>query len=335
MNSFPNNIPTAPSQWHTLATKYHVGLKSIFEIPNLKSGSKIETQQFLALHVIWKEKNISRFKPQEWGFHGFKSPENIPKDKHLDNNKYWNDYLERVEGIEGSPDLGSFDMLWEYQQNLDGLGENGAESSKVVTPRRSKRIQARGGKGKDAIRDYPLSPSVAAKARKDAICGSTQQPDAATWGASSSDEEQETPPQEDTRVLYSPVLRGDTDEYTEFSTADDEQIVNTALILLLQGVCLRAPDLGQAKWTLQRKAFCFAEKPDQPNKPNKKSVTLFQARTDGHLRIKLPGLSRSLAILEVKAKARAEAEPYMQESAQMAAWIQTEPDMEKSTGTYQ
>lgn len=107
--------------------------------------------------------------------------------------------------------------------------------------------------------------------------------------------------------------------------------MNTALILLLQGVCLRAQGVEKAQWTQQRKSFNFKKK---IRGQQVKTIRLFQARTDGHLRINIDGIFRSLAILEVKASIRLEANLFMQESAQMAAWISAEPDVKNESDTY-
>lgn len=143
--------------------------------------------------------------------------------------------------------------------------------------------------------------------------------------------EEETPSSALTQTPYSAALRGESGDYEQFPPLDDEQIVNTALILFLQGVCLRAQGLENAHWTLQRKSFNFEKK---IRGQHDETVRLFQARTDGHLRINIDGKSRSLAILEVKASVRAEAKPFMQESAQMAAWISAEPDVRNKSDTY-
>ncbi|KAK2763953.1 hypothetical protein FQN54_009572 [Arachnomyces sp. PD_36] len=312
MAQLPSNIPTAPGRWRELASKKRVESKTVFELPDFNSGSKIEDKQFLTLHVLWKSRNSTEFKPQNWGFSGFKGLEQLPKDNHLDSNKNWKDYTEMSgERTKGSPHLGTFDMLWEYQRIVDGLRVNGPELNKVRD------------------QDYLYSPSAAAKARKDGLGGLTEEMEVVSLNDDS--EDSETTPQDVMHQLFSPVAPGDTDEYGSFNNVDDEQIVNTALILLLQGICLRAPQVEKTEWTLQRKAFDFAT-----NTADNESIKLFQARTDGHLRIAMEEgkESRSLAILEVKAKMRNAAEPYMQESAQMAAWIHAEPDVRNKSDTY-
>ncbi|KAG5289371.1 hypothetical protein I7I48_08684 [Histoplasma ohiense] len=73
------------------------------------------------------------------------------------------------------------------------------------------------------------------------------------------------------------------------------------------------PGLTNARWSLERKAFRIR----QHKSPDKES--LYEARTDGHLAFFTENTPRSLAILEVKSQVRKDAEPWMQESAQMAA----------------
>lgn len=84
--------------------------------------------------------------------------------------------------------------------------------------------------------------------------------------------------------------------------------------------------MKNVEWTLQRKSFDFQKK--IVNQQQKETTQkLFQARTDGHLRMKVEKESQSLVILEVKASRRKDSKPMMQENAQMAAWIYAEPDV--------
>ena len=94
--------------------------------------------------------------------------------------------------------------------------------------------------------------------------------------------------------------------------AEDEQIVNTALLLFLNCLTMFHPQvrLHAMEWTMARKVFQFEA---------------WQARTDGFLRGSSSGTK---AILEVKPFPRQKniAAIQMQESAQVAAWIYQEPD---------
>ena len=96
--------------------------------------------------------------------------------------------------------------------------------------------------------------------------------------------------------------------------ATDEQIVNIALIGLLQ--VLSVHQHRRADWTIRRKVFRCGRKG---------SIAEFEARTDGALQNHFN--ERCMAIVEVKARQRAgQPQIQMQESAQMAAWIDTEPE---------
>lgn len=97
------------------------------------------------------------------------------------------------------------------------------------------------------------------------------------------------------------------------SAVEDEQIVNTALVMFLRALTMHFK--VQAHWSLKRQRFVFGEKGDK----------VFEARVDGCLR---SSRNQVKAIIEVKPFLR-EADPKairMQESAQMAAWICNYPD---------
>ena len=93
--------------------------------------------------------------------------------------------------------------------------------------------------------------------------------------------------------------------------AEDEQIVNMALISFLHTLTIFHKDV-RANWGINRKVFNFSN--------------LFQARTDGVL--KIGGKEYPLAIVEVKSHVRMNniVQVQMQESAQMASWIYNHPD---------
>lgn len=89
--------------------------------------------------------------------------------------------------------------------------------------------------------------------------------------------------------------------------AEDEQIVNTALVLLLDGIIMTNPEVA-VEATLARKQFHFAD--------------LWTARTDGSLR-DLDEPERIRAIFEAKACSRNKKEPSIrrQETGEMVCWI--------------
>jgi hypothetical protein len=332
--------PKTVIDWSQFAKEFGVDSIGLYDLEKLKSGSKIEEKQYLTLHVLWNLKTTDVFDPLDWGINRTQAKQ------HLTRNKHWNDYLQKVpHGLIGNPELGTFDMLWAYQRVVGGLDAIGPETEKISLPISSRTRGAlkskvpnpeetpskKGGIQNPGPSSIPSTPTRTTSKQpdphQDVISG------IAGINLDDFSDEPETPDILPITTPFSAVLRGDDGEFAHFLPIDDEQIVNTALILLLQGICLRAPSVEKVEWTLQRKSFDFKKTKIVDKK--EKAVKLFQARTDGHLRININGASRSLAILEVKASERLEARPYMQESAQMAAWIYAEPDVRNDCDDYQ
>lgn len=113
----------------------------------------------------------------------------------------------------------------------------------------------------------------------------------------------------------SPANPSDPDwvEAAEFKAANDEQIVNTALLLYLNALSIACPQV-QGDWTLHRRQFVLKSK----------GKKVYEARVDGYLRSRKNEVK---AIVEVKPFTRS-SNPQsikMQEAAQMAAWIGVDP----------
>ncbi|KAI0970014.1 hypothetical protein F4678DRAFT_480727 [Xylaria arbuscula] len=118
----------------------------------------------------------------------------------------------------------------------------------------------------------------------------------------------------------SPALGSGDSPYTEASTLKaikDEQIVNVALIEYLNALAIHYPNLV-ADWTLHRFPLIAQ---------NSNREKTYEARIDGYLRRRIDGFP--LVILEVKPYTRESKEDdiRMQESAQMAAWINQYPPL--------
>lgn len=336
--------PPNEKSWRSLAKKYGVESIPIHDLLKFESGSKVEEDQYLALRVLWTQQTSQDFDPERWGL------ERTMAKKHLDGNENWDNYLEFIQkGLWGNPRLGTFDMLWEYQRIVEGLEKDSPESNKVWissrTRSQTKKSQPPETPSKKSRQqkpdpNFPSTPSRVPKHQNSLLSRVAGDLEELTLGdepySSSDSNAEETP--------LSVAVLGASGDYYDFPPVDDEQIVNTSLILFLQGVCLRYPGVKKSEWTLQRKSFDFTEKKNETTGDQKKGKEkadkndspkrLFQARTDGHLRINVDGKSRSLAILEVKSKERTKAKPYMQESTQMASWIHAEPDeVKKSDNT--
>lgn len=328
-----------------LARRHGVENKSIFELGKLESGSKIKDRQFLALRVIWRINEADKFDAQ-WA---------LDKDlarEHLQKVADWENYTARSDKgpVEEVTYLGTFDMLWHYQQLVDGLMPEGPDANKITVSRPVTRSMARQVARANTQFTEVESPSKGrGKALSTTKAESRMEDLIGDLAADTADLELSDSERSD--VVTHPILHdtpfnvlrfGDQGDYSEgFLPVEDEQIVNTALILLLQGVCLRARGVGKVEWTLQRKSFSLKrkegpkeEEADKANDEENESTEVFQARTDGHLRITLNGKSKSLAILEVKTRPRKSCKPFMQDSAQMAAWIHAEPDAKNNAGKY-
>ncbi|KAK2771369.1 hypothetical protein FQN53_005086 [Emmonsiellopsis sp. PD_33] len=307
-----NQIPGLPStsqQWHQLAQQHRVESISIQELETLNSASKIEEAQFLALRVLWKRDMASDVDlDRDYGIRY--RAEDI---KNLKWNKHWMPYVQEVaKGLKGNADLGTFDTLYDFQQEIDNLQPGPQETKKVffnVITRRQRR----------AMESNTFPPSTPTRGLKVYTSEAEVLDDMMAEVDIGEETPSKTPQSVGVKSVIETVSPVTTEEAKFLPLVKDEQIVNTALILLLRGLCLRMPGLAEARWSIERKAFHFR----QHKSPKKES--LYEARTDGHFSLITKNTSRSLSILEVKAQIRQEARPWMQESAPMAAWIYDEP----------
>ncbi|KKZ63206.1 hypothetical protein EMCG_02411 [[Emmonsia] crescens] len=270
--------PKTPSDWLKSAKGYGVESTTIHDLEDFKSGSKIEEAQYLALRVLWRQADSFGFDPEEWDL-----DRDLAK-KHLDSQRNWSDYIQNLHsGQKCNPQLGTFDMLWHYQQTVTALAETGPQLEKVYSPissrtRRGLQLktsqpEATPSKVQDKIQETgstPVSftPSRTPQAFMNRLIRGMAEMDTSEY---------EPPSPTPTRTPYSVASRGDSGEHNQFPPVDDEQIVNTALILLLQGVCLRAQGVEKAQWTQQRKSFNFKKK---IRGQQGKTIKLFQSKRE-------------------------------------------------------
>ncbi|KAK2813607.1 hypothetical protein FQN50_000002 [Emmonsiellopsis sp. PD_5] len=303
--------PSKRLEWYNAAQRHGVDATSIYELDVFHPGSEIEEKQFLSLRIIWKETEAKNFNPQHWGL------DVTDARWQLQNLPDWVAYTAHVQsGLGNSPSFGRYDLLWAFQKQIDSIQNPRDGPSKIRSPivlryrdPLNKVRYAEPGTPTPASRTVPLG-DIAQVLENLGITGEELSPDL---------------PLSPNEVYISPRSPVSAENSDQFPPADDEQTVNAALILLLKAVCLNSPSLSTA-WTMERKAFVFR------TRDNKDKV--YEARTDGHLWFNHASEDRSLAILEVKASLRIDSEPEMQESAQMAAWIRSEPDQPTQDGTY-
>ncbi|RAL00823.1 uncharacterized protein BO80DRAFT_434909 [Aspergillus ibericus CBS 121593] len=131
----------------------------------------------------------------------------------------------------------------------------------------------------------------------------------------SSPEVGDTPDTPDTRD--SPLLSPGPQELAHlmYPPTKDEQIVNTALVDVLNALTMHFPNAND--WTLHRKSF----------KAEFEHAS-FEARTDGYLEDG-PSSNKVRALIEVKPMTRRKRRnpTCLQEAAQMAAWIKSDLDV--------
>ncbi|KAF4957407.1 hypothetical protein FGADI_3143 [Fusarium gaditjirri] len=221
-----SKLPKTVGEWATSATRRSVIDSSIHDHPQ-QSGSKVEEPQFLLLRAVW---------PGSREAHAFKE----------DCKKAWNKYTTSL----GQPQekiLGGTFALVHYYQRLStqpNKKPSNAAFSKVDFSPRVTRSQAR--------RNLPPRPETPTRTPRDGQNVSDAMdnvidmledlnlgPDAPSYSSGSSPLS--------TLSGHSPA----SGENAKNVQTEDEQIVNTALILLLNALTLHC-DLVQGEWSLYR-----------------------------------------------------------------------------------
>lgn len=278
---------------------------SIHEYQSPSSASKINFEQFLLLQVIWNtnlsvaalvgSRDDSLVTPQHYNNAGEK----------LHRAGFWKSYLESLVTHRASalgkgafPELGTFSIIRHYQVQCLKLEVNPDNISPKFTP-------------------------IAHRTRNAFEMG--QQSNSPSKGSGSTDEEKMTElvqkldleipvtPSPGWKPRRLPVL-SPAHHKVDLPAVKDEQIVNTALLLFLTAITMHFN--VQADWSLHRERFVLGEG----------TKKIFEARVDGYLCSR--GSIQVKAIIEVKPIARnKDLEGIrMQEGAQMAAWISSNPD---------
>ena len=114
----------------------------------------------------------------------------------------------------------------------------------------------------------------------------------------------------------------------DYKAVEDEQIVNSALILFLQSLSLHYPSVP-GEWSLYRQAFTLTD-------PSNSDSKVYEARVDGVFRDATSGLPKM--IVEVKPYLRRSTlgvydKIRIQEGAQIAAWVGTHPPPPQASST--
>ena len=289
--------PDNASAWHTLARAESVADKSIHDI-RLASASKFKKDQYLMLRVLWKSSKVDRLNTAKFGL-----TEWVQKaSEELRVSTPWQNYCA---SFKGRLPEGTFALPQYYQRQV----------SRVSSETRYCRTDVAAGPPTPiSHRTRSKTTQLNSKIKKLSLNTPTKPPRTPQMSSNilSSDDEfessdtDETPPGQ--RSIGPPELWD-----INFPKTKDEQIVNTALVDLLNAFLMHRD--FPVQWSLYRKPFIA----------DFESASL-EARTDGCLEEVVT--ERVHALVEVKPliRARARSTIAMQEAAQMVAWIKNDPD---------
>ena len=307
-------LPDTVIGWKAIVKSYKLENQTIHKFEFPVSASKISLEQFLLLQVVWIQvrKCDSFIRP---GDHSFLQQEFLDKAKaKLDAAEFWNKYLDsfrytnRDLGRGIFPQIGTLTFVRDYQVQCDKLEVTDPSSS---TPKFTP-IAHRTRSTVHVQQQQLQTPTPASRSRPIIDPFSNMRLENASSPLKESTPESSS---SEASEYLSPAF-GNAD----LPPADDEQIVNTALLLLLRAMTMHFD--VPALWSLKRRVFHFGED----------KAKVFAAIVDGYLSSHNDALK---AIIEVKPFTRGNDRKgiCMQEAAQMAAWISSDPNPEQ-TGTF-
>jgi hypothetical protein len=322
MSSDENDLPQTPSQWDSEVQANKLAGISIHDYKGvLSSASTIKREQFLLLRVLWASEssdNDFRTPKDKSIFIGQKDYEKAQE--LLQAETFWSEYLKSFRNplcapsTRPFPKLGSMSQTRLYQLlccTVPDTNQSASKFSPIMTRARTAALRARAApetptrapKGRSVLsNEQDLEGLMGDMALEEDVSG-LEATDLKTPNVN-------TPDQPKSAIVFQSP---ETSEILHPAT-EDEQIVNTALILFLTEITLYFD--VRAKWSLHRKSFLFG-------KAGKKA---YEARVDGYLQTFHDNQIK--AIVEVKPFIREKKilEIQMQEAAQMAAWISSNPD---------
>ncbi|KAJ9320522.1 hypothetical protein DTO027B5_3030 [Paecilomyces variotii] len=252
--------------------------KSINEMQTLNSGSSVTEEQFFTFRVLWTTKTAR-------GFY-IRAADKRDANVVLDPIAPFQSYIEHIEqGNEGVPSF-----------------INGGDSLGVFQMVRYCQLQVRTEIPAQETQDDSMSQNVRL----------TPVPNVTGHGATSSSDGSVSSSDGSVSASASALsnLTAACDQtWIDWKPASDEQIVNQALIQLLNALTINIPDV-KCGWSIAR----FVFKHDF-------TLTSMEARTDGFLGLSNDNSQTPMAIVETKAHIRRDNKVRMQESAEMLLWI--------------
>ncbi|KAI0534255.1 hypothetical protein GGR58DRAFT_505465 [Xylaria digitata] len=299
--SLPKELPDEVAVWCENAKERRVERLSIHDRDAftgdgvLNSASKMNFRQYLLLRVIAPQAKLAfeiynRQYRYSWiGIRDFDSAVKV-----LDTQRVWKLYLKSTkQGTKtGTTILGLFSFVRHYQlEVMKTDGESSLSAPLKIEIDYTSRTRQRAAQSQQLV--TPIRPRSGRLSLE-----SYTEPSPAVSTP-------ERPESLSPESVY--------EESTSYKAAGDEQIVSTALILYLNALafcCTRTP----GNWTPRRKAFVVRSH----------GKKLYEARVDGYL---YSHDNKVEAIVEVKPYARRSNRVRigMQEAAQIAAWIASDP----------
>lgn len=274
------------------------------DLSNSHSASKLTEEEFLHLKILWATtaKSSSAFRLRE-----YVDEDSVKAARDLTRTSACKRFCKDIGDI---PAKYSEQSIFSLAKLYQKLVSNTVDSSMIV----------------DSAKVIVSPPRTRARAQLEALRAGAGSPLDRMMGNFSISDPLETPdtsssiaddwtPQPDGRSPSDP---------SEFAPSEDETLVNTAFILLLNALTERTLDLRNRgyRWLPNRDVLkIFSPSPPVPG--NDALVKLLEARTDGCLR--RADTKLSAAIVEVKPYLREAqiSEVERQEGAQMAAYIAT------------
>ena len=303
-DNIPEILPDTWRKWTSQANVRGLIGKSIHDLDSYQSGSKSKYDQFLLLRAYWVSvlrENFDGHLRDKWFPQYHKAQESLSDDSYS-----WLEYLRSFEKNyfdqypSSYPHLGTFSLVRRFQQVVTNLRSENVSGKAHYFLQSSKESSQRGPQTNPATPTPPNRTRITTNPGND-------EPITPLLEALNL----EAPPSS-SRSRMPPYDAKDASEMAKIEAATgDEQTVNTALILFLEAVTMHFTT--KVRWSLVQKSFQVSAK----------GRKRFEAGVDGVLECR----GKTLAIVEAKPflRVNARATIQVQETAQMACWICSEP----------
>lgn len=268
----------------------------------LDSASNFKYDQYLLLRVLRISQDRTKFEAARFGLADL---EKTAKDA-LGKYEFWKNYCRSFElnmhDKEAIPQLGTFSLVRYYQFQVTKVQQNDDDDPGIIVSPVAHRTRGRLKKEEMKAELEQLRLQM----QELLLQTPTKQADESRPSPNAGSDSEESVTMQPPSLPATPISK--EAERILYAPAKDEQIVNAALILLLNAITIHFP-LSNDR-TLHRRAFTV----------NFKTAS-FQARTDGYLGDRTSGKVRALIEVKPYVRKRGRGRIQMQEAAQMVAWI--------------